>query len=140
METETAQALLAGFLSGAATAFATVAVGLAAIARSEGWRRYAARGRRVPLPLLGIVLVNGAMLGWTALGLLLGAAYLRAEASHPASGLASANWLFTVLVAAGAALVFLLAWFIRGRVPRPLGVMLLLATAAFGWLLPGLAR
>ena len=140
MDSEAARALVAGFLAGMTVAFATTAIVLVSMSRSEAWRRYAATRRGVPLPLIGVVVVNFTMLAWTAVGLLLGAAYLRAESRHPEGGLASANWLFTALVAGGTGLVLVLATVVRGRLTRPMGAVAVVAAAAFGWMLPGLAR
>lgn len=137
-DAETLRALLAGLIAGSAAAFATTAVALRAIVRSEQWRARAA-GTAVPLPLVGVVLVNGLMLAWTAPGLLLGAAYLRVESTHPAGGLGSPNRLFTLLIA-GAVLGALLVWsYLRGRLTPAMAFTGAVALAAFGWLLPLLA-
>lgn len=136
---ETARALLAGLIAGAATAFATTAIALIAIARDERWHARTA-SVRVPLPLLGVVFVNGLMLGWTLLGLVLGAAYLRAEDAYPAGGVGSTNRLFTLLIAGAVAVLLLGVAFIRGRLTRPMWATAIVALLAFGWLLPGLAR
>lgn len=138
MTDETARALLAGFVTGAAVAFATTFIGLVALSRSSIWQRLP-QNRRVPLPLMGIVLVNGLMLGWTALGLLLGAVFLRAESARPAGALLSENWVFTAVVFGMAGLVLAAIAAVRGRIEWPVWGTALIATGAFGWMLPGLA-
>lgn len=143
-DAETARALLSGLIAGTAAAFATTAIALVAFAHDERWRGVAPSGLpgggRVPLPLLGVVFVNGLMLAWTALGLVLGAAYLRVEATHPAGGLGSPNRLFTLLVAGAVVLLLFGAGYVRGRLTRPMWSTALVAVLAFGWVLPGLAR
>lgn len=138
MTDETARALLAGFITGAAVAFATTFLSMLVLARSTVWQRLP-QNRRVSLPLMGVVFVNLLMLVWTALGLLLGAAFLRVESERPDGALLSENWLFTLIVAilAGSALVVVLI--VRGRLEWPAWATTLIATAAFGWMLPGLA-
>lgn len=133
------RALLAGLIAGAAVAFASTAIALVALARGRWWTRLPQR-QRVPLPLLGVVLVNGLMLAWTLLGLVLGAGYLRAAAHAPGAGLGSPNARFTLLVAAAVAAALAIAGFVRRRVTWPLWSTALVAAAAFGWLLPNLAR
>jgi len=138
-DADTARALLAGLIAGAAASFATTAIALTALVRDQRWQRLT-QNLRVPLPLVGVVFVNGLMLAWTALGLLLGAAYLRTESAHPAGGLGSQNRLFTLLLAGAVALLLLGAGYVRGRLTAPMWGTALVALAAFGWLLPGLAR
>ena len=75
IDPEVGAALLAGWISGAAVAFATTAIVLVWLSRNEGWRARFGR-TNVRLPLVGIVVVNGMMLGWTLVGLMLGAVYL----------------------------------------------------------------
>jgi hypothetical protein len=135
---ETARALLAGFVSGAAVALATTFLGMVVLALSTVWRRLPLN-RRVPLPLMGVVFVNLLILSWTALGLLLGAAFLRAESDHPAGALLSANWLFTLLVTMGVATAIGAAFVVRGRLEWPVWATAAMAVLAFGWMLPALA-
>jgi hypothetical protein len=135
---ETARALLAGFVTGAAIAFATTFIGILALSRSGVWRRLP-QHRRVPLPLMGVVLVNGMMLGWTALGLLLGAGFLRAESERPDGALLSTNWVFTTLVVGLTAAVLVASVFVRGRLEWPVWATAIIAVCGFGWMLPGLA-
>lgn len=136
---ETARALLAGLIAGVAVAFATTAIALISIARDERWYARTARVR-LPLPLLGVIFVNGLMLGWTLLGLVLAAAYLRAEDTYPAGGVGSPNQLFTLLIVGAAAVLLLGVAAVRRRLTRPMWATALVALLAFGWLLPGLAR
>ncbi len=138
MTDETARALLAGFVTGAAVAFATTFIGLVALSRSGIWQRLP-QNRRIPLPLMGIVFVNGLMLGWTALGLLLGALFLRAESERPAGALLSENWVFSTVVFGLAGLVLVTLAVVRGRLEWPVWASALIAIGAFGWMLPGLA-
>lgn len=128
-EVETGRALLAGFVSGAAAAFATTAIALRSISRSPEWRSRAASVGRVPLPLLGVVLVNGLLLVWTLLGLLLGAAYL---------GVAE-PFRFGAIVNVVVLLALVAAFVVRGRITSPMWGTALVAALAFGVLLPALA-
>jgi len=75
IDPEVGAALLAGWISGAAVAFAAAALVLVWLSRNEGWRARFGR-TNVRLPLVVIVVVNGMMLGWTLVGLMLGAVYL----------------------------------------------------------------
>ena len=138
METTTLGALLAGFLVGAALGLATTGITLVALARSPAWGRRAAAAR-VSLPVAGVVIVNAQLLLWTLIGLGLGAAFRGAETRHPAGGLLSPNWLFSLLVAAAAAFLLLAATIVRGRLSMPVALSALVAALAFGWLLPLLA-
>jgi hypothetical protein len=141
-DTDTLRALLAGFASGVATAFATTFVALYAMTQQVR------AGRPLPVPgwervrpaLLGLMFVNGLMLLWTALGLLLGAAYVRAESARPAGGLGSPNALFTVLVAAGVGIVLTIAWYVLRRLHWTAWATAGVVLIAFGWMLPNLAR
>ncbi len=136
---QTLRALLAGLLSGAVVAFATTAIALVAIARDARWIAIAS-SVRVPLPLAGVVVVNGMLLAWTAAGLVLGALYLGAESSRPAGGLGSTNVLFSSLVAGAVLLALAAAAYVRGRLTWPMWSTALVAAASLGWLLPNLAR
>lgn len=136
---ETLRALFSGMVSGAIVAFATTAIALIAMARNPRWIAMASTVR-VPLPLAGVVVVNGMMLAWTLVGLVLGALYLAAESSRPAGGLASTNVLFTSLVAGAIVLALAAGTYIRGRLTWPMWSTALVAAASLGWLLPNLAR
>ena len=128
-ELEAGRALLAGFISGAAAAFATTAIALHSMSRSPEWRARAAGVGRVPLPLLGVLLVNGLLLGWTLLGLVLGAVYLGVE--DPLR--------FGTVVNAVVLVALLAAGFVRRRMTAPMWGTALVAALAFGVLLPVLA-
>ena len=83
----------------------------------------------VPLPLLGIVIVNAMMLAWTMLGLILGAAHYSLD--DPDRFRLFANIaILAALIAAG---------FVRGRMTRTMWVTALVAALAYGVLLPLLA-
>ena len=131
------QALLAGLIAGSVVAFGSTAIAIAALWRSPGWLSRAPN-LRVPLPLVGVVLVNAFLLGWTALGLVLGAAFHAVETARPAGGLGSPNAAFTAGVVAAVVAAFAAAAVIRGRPGWPVASMALLAVASFGWLLPWL--
>lgn len=127
IDADVGRALLAGLIAGVATALATIVIALRVIVSSERWRERAANVR-VPLPLAGVVVVNGAMLAWTALGLVLGALY------H-----ASGNPGFSLVVVASGLLAALAGTYVVGRVSWPLWATVGLAVAAFAGLLPLLA-
>ena len=142
MDPDTLRALLAGFASGVATAFATTFVALYALTQQVR------AGRPLPVPgwdrvrpaLLGLMFVNGLMLLWTAFGLLLGALYVRAEAARPAGGLGSPNALFTVLIAAGVGVVLTIIWYVARQLHWTAWATAGVTLVAFGWMLPNLAR
>lgn len=129
------QALLAGLIAGAAVAFATTAIALVALSRSPGWIGRSAN-LKVPMPLVGVAFVNGLMLWWTALGLVLGAVLLRFDSDRPGAGLGSPNVWFTAVIVGIVIVAVGLAWFVRGRLPWPAAASAFVAAAAFGWLLP----
>ena len=128
-EVEAGRALLAGFIAGAAAAFATTAIALLSMSRSPQWQVRAAGVERVSLPLLGVALVNGLLLGSTLLGLMLGAAYLGVED----------RLRFALLVLAAVAVALAAATYVRGRLTAPMWGTALAAALAFGLLLPALA-
>ena len=127
------RALVAGFISGAAAAFATMGIALYSMSRNARWwvraRERVAGASKVPLPLLGIVIVNAMMLAWTMLGLILGAAYLSLD--DPAR--------FRFFVNIALLLALIAAGFVRGRMTRTMWVTALVAALAYGVLLPLLA-
>ena len=133
MDPEAARALVAGFISGAAAALASTGIALFSMSRNAQWwvraRERVAGARSVPLPLLGVVIVNAMMLAWTLLGLILGAAYLSLD--DPA------RFRFFLNVAVLVALIA--AGFVRGRMTRTMWVTALVAALAYGVLLPLLA-
>ena len=128
-EVEAGRALLAGFIAGAAAAFATTAIALLSMSRSPQWQVRATGVERVSLPLLGVALVNGLLLGSTLLGLMLGAAYLGVED----------RLRFALLVLAAVAVALAAATYVRGRLTAPMWGTALAAALAFGLLLPALA-
>jgi hypothetical protein len=136
---ETMRALFSGLVAGAIVAFATTMIALIAIARDPRWILMASTVR-VPLPLAGVVVVNGMMLGWTMVGLVLGAFYLAAEGSISAGGLGTTNLLFSSLVTGAVVLVLAAGAYIRGRLTWPMWSTALVAALSLGWLLPNLAR
>jgi len=139
IDPEVGAALLAGWISGAAVAFAAAALVLVWLSRNEGWRARFGR-TNVRLPLVVIVVVNGMMLGWTMVGLVLGAFYLAAEGSISAGGLGTTNLLFSSLVTGAVVLVLAAGAYIRGRLTWPMWSTALVAALSLGWLLPNLAR
>jgi hypothetical protein len=142
MDVDTLRAVVAGFASGVAAAFATTFVALYALTqRVRAGRPFPLRGwERVRPALLGLMFVNGLMLLWSALGLLLGAAYASAESARPAAGLGSPNVLFTVLIAAGVGVVLTIVWYVMRQLHWTAWATGAVAVLAFGWMLPNLAR
>ena len=124
---ELLRALLAGWIAGAAAAFATTAVVVAALARTNAWRTRLTEVR-ANLPFLGIVIVNGAILVFTIVGLVLGALYHVGDQPGFSLGIAVAG---ATLLAVG--------WFVRGRLEWPLWTLAGIFIAAYGGLLPLLA-
>ena len=124
IDPEVGQALLAGWISGAAVAFATTAIVLVVLSRDERWRARFMR-TTVRLPLVGIVVINVMMLGWTLVGLMLGAVTLWTD--QPG---------FTVAVAAMLALALLMWVTVVGRPGRAVLSTVAVALASFGGLLP----
>jgi sterol desaturase/sphingolipid hydroxylase (fatty acid hydroxylase superfamily) len=125
---DTARALLAGWVSGAAVAFAHTLLLLLALARDPRWRERFGR-TRLRLPLVGVVVVNAMMLFWTVAGLILGAIYPGAE--QPA---------FSITV--GAILISGVVLFavIRGMPGWLTWSTVAVAVVAFGGMLPTLAE
>jgi hypothetical protein len=121
------RALLAGWIAGAAAAFASTAVVVAAMARTTGWRARLSEVR-VSLPLIGILVVNGMLLVLTILGLVLGALYH--AANQPG---------FSLGVALAVATLLSLGWFVRGRLEWPLWALGGILVATYGGMLPLLA-
>lgn len=134
---EVLRALLAGLVAGAATALASTVIVLLVLLRDRRWfERVPATS--LPLPIAGVLAMNAFLLGWTALGLVLGALLAAAVRARPGAGLGSPNATFTlavVLVVAGALGG---ATVVRGRVTWPSLALAAAATLAFGWLLPWL--
>ena len=124
---DTGRALLAGWISGAAVAFATTALVLVAVARDPAWAARINRSR-LRLPILGVLVVNAMMLFWTLVGLVLGAIHL--AISQPA---------FSVTVAAVLGLGLLLFAAVRGMPGWLAWSTAVVTLGSFGGLLPALA-
>jgi hypothetical protein len=91
-----------------------------------------------PTALLLLILFGIPSL-WGLAGAVGGLLYHLADSSHPGTGLASPNSLFTLVVLCLAALAALVVLVVRRR-PDPLGLAITVAFAGiFGWLLPFLA-
>ena len=131
VDPEVARPLLAGWISGAALGLAETALVVIAIARSPGWPRQLS-GLRVSLPVFTIVAVNGMLIGWTLIGLLLGALWIVVPMPR-----------FAIGVGAGFLGLVGLYAFVRGlRYRGEAAVVIatgLLATVAFAGALPVLA-
>jgi hypothetical protein len=127
IDPEVGQALLAGWISGAAVAFATTAIVLVVLSRDDGWRVRFGR-TMMRLPLVGVLVVNGMMLGWTLVGLGLGAVYLGTD--QPA---------FTIAVVVMLALGLVMWTTVRGRPGWAVLSTVGVALASFGGGLPFLA-
>lgn len=141
MNEVTVRALIAGWVTGAGVSFITTGVMLVALiqARARGVQ-WLTGWERVRPAVVGIVFVNGMLILWTMLGLVLGALYLRARVLRPESGLLSPNVAFTVAVVAVLLVSLGLVWFVWRRVGWPVWSIGVCAAAAFGWVLPNLAR
>lgn len=135
---EVLRALLAGLIAGVVVALLSTAVVLVVLWRDRSWFE---RVPQLPLPpaLVGVVVVNGFLLAWTALGLLFGAAFLRFEVLRGASGLGSPNVAFTLVVLAVSGAALGGSAFVRGRVTWPWFAVAAGGCLSFGWLLPWLA-
>ena len=126
-----ARPLLAGWIAGAIVGLADTALLLVVLSRDPAWVRRLP-GLRVSLPIFGVVAVNALLIGWTLVGIVLGALYLGAP--MPAFSLAAAGAWFAL---AG------LYTFVRGGRHRGEAVVVwgtaTLAAGAFALLLPLLA-
>lgn len=136
MTDDLAQALLAGWLSGAVAGMVLTASLFVLLVRHPGLlRRFAGRAR---LPLIGIVAANALTLGLTLAGLVLGALFHRGGGAE-----GGADALRFALVVGGVVLAVAgLYVFVRGRVrsaeaPAVLGALAIVGLA-FGALLPWL--
>lgn len=137
MDADPARALLAGFISGAAVAFATTALALVEVSRNPTWR--ARLGGAPRLPLLGVLVVNALFVAWTLAGLVLGAVFVGVEDRHPDGAPGTGNWVFSLLVVGLALGALLAAGFVLRRFSLPLAGSALVVALAFGVLLPSLA-
>lgn len=137
------RALVVGFGAGVVCALATTGIAIVVLARQPFWTRPPEERPsrlRVPLPLMGVLFVNGLILLWTLLGLVLGALFLTAESRLPANGLASENRAFTLAILAVCGTVLAVGAIVFGRLPWWLWVSAAIAAGVFGWGLPNLAK
>ncbi len=113
MELDTMRALLAGFVMGAAGAFAQTAVLLAAVVRGfRTGRGLQLRGWEQVRPgLIGVMLANLLVLLWTAAGLGLGALFLWVEREFPTGG--PMNFVFSGFVVGSLAVILSGMWGVR---------------------------
>ena len=124
---ELLRALLAGWIAGAAASFAATTIIVTVMARTTAWRSRLTE-IRASLPLVGIIVVNGALLALTIVGLILGGLYHAGE--QPGFSLGIAVVGVTLLA---------LGWFVRGRLEWPLWALAGVFVASYGGLLPLLA-
>ncbi len=124
---ELLRALLAGWIAGAAASFAATAIVVTVMARTTAWRSRLTE-IRASLPLVGIIVVNGALLVLTIVGLILGGLY------H-----AGAQPGFSLGIAVAGVTLLALGWFVRGRLEWPLWALAGVFVASYGGLLPLLA-
>lgn len=131
LDPDVARPLLAGWVAGAGVGLAHTALLLLALSRDPAWPKRLP-GLRVSLPILGVVAANALVIGWTLVGLVLGAILIGAP--MPA---------FSFAVGGGCLALAALYTFVRGRPPRGEAVVVwataALAAVAFAVLLPLLA-
>ncbi len=135
VDPEVARPLLAGWIAGAIVGLADTALLLLVLAHDATWPARLP-GLRLSLPIFGVVAVNALLIGWTLVGIVLGAIYLGAP--MPAFSLAvGGGWL------ALAALHAFVRGGLRGGARRGEVTVVwgtaALAVAAFALLLPLLA-
>jgi hypothetical protein len=134
--------VLAGFIIGYAysllfTAFVSV---MLLDARSRVPQLAKAIAPNINAVMLAVPVSIGAFLGWTLVGLLLGALYTGALDERPGGGLGSPNWPFTLgvlLAGFGFLTVVLYAW---RRLPWQILLLTAAFVGAFGWAMPYLAQ
>ncbi len=128
---EIARPLLAGWIAGAIVGLVDTAIVVIAVARSPRWPEQLAYFR-VSLPALTIAAANGMLLGWTLIGLLLGAVSMLVPMPR-----------FAIAVCAVTFAVAGLYAYVRGLDDRGEAAVVLsslaLATLAFAGVLPALA-
>ena len=131
LDPEVARPLLAGWITGAAVGLADAALLVIAVARSAGWPQQLS-GLRVSLLAFTIAAVNGMLIGWTLVGLLLGALWIVVPMPRFAIG----------VCVVGLGIVGLYA-FVRGLghagEARVVAALALIPTVAFAAMLPVLA-
>ena len=128
---EVARPLLAGWITGAIVGLADAALLVIAVTRAPGWPQQLA-GFRVSLPAVAIVAVNGMLIGWTLVGLLLGALWIVVPMPRFAIGVCAVSLGIVGLYA------FVRGFEHRGEARLVAGGALI-ATVAFAGLLPALA-
>lgn len=134
---EVLRALLAGLIAGFAVALASTTIMLLVLWRDRSWFQRVP-SLSVPLPVVGVIAMNGFILGWTLLGVLLGAALHRIELVRPAGGLGSPNLVFTLVVLVATVGALGIVSFVRERLMWPSVAVATAAALSFGWLLPWL--
>jgi len=128
---EIARPLLAGWITGAAVGLVDTALLVIAVARSPRWPEQFSQFR-VSLPAFTIAAANGMLLGWTLIGLLLGAIWIVVPMPKFAIGVAVA------MLGIGALYTYVRGLGHRGEAQVVLGSGLL-AAVAFAGALPLLA-
>ena len=132
--------VFAGFIVGYAIAIFVAPVGAIMIVRSNDHTGFA---QRVAPPgtnvvALSVVIHFAAVILFTALGLLLGMALAGLNDRHPADGLGSPNYVYTVMVVALTVIVAAPA-FLFPVVRRTAVAAAVVFALSFGWGLPWLA-
>lgn len=128
---DVARPLLAGWITGAVVGLADTALIVIAVARSPRWPEQLS-GLHVSLPAFAIAAVNGMLIGWTLIGLLLGALSIIVPMPKFAFGVCGVTIGIVCLYA-----------YVRGLEHRGEVVVVmgsgLIATVAFAVMLPVLA-
>lgn len=126
-----ARPLLAGWITGAAVGLLDTAIIVIAVSRSSRWPEQLANFR-VSIPAFTIATVNGMLIGWTLIGLLMGALWIALPAPR-----------FSIAVCAVGCLLAGLYAFVRGLDARGEAAVVIgsamLSTVAFAVVLPVLA-
>jgi hypothetical protein len=133
--------VFAGFVVGYALAVALTPVAAIALARASDGASFA---RRVAPPGTSIIALSVAlhfagMLALTAIGLVLGMALGGIDDRRPAGGIGSPNIVYTLLIVALTAVIFIPALVLPALRRYVLAAAALFA-ASFGWALPWLAN
>ncbi|MBI2723683.1 MAG: hypothetical protein HYX50_01340 [Chloroflexi bacterium] len=132
--------VFAGFVVGFGLSLAVAPLGAIALVRSNDRTGFA---QRVAPPgtnviALSVVLHFAAMLMLTAVGIVLGMLLMGLEDRRPAGGLGSPNVMYTAIVLALTAVLFIPAVMLPA-VRRPALAGGLLFVGAFGWVMPWLS-
>ena len=126
-----ARPLLAGWITGAAVGLIDTAIVVIAVSRSPRWPAQLANFR-VSIPAFTIAAVNGMLIGWTLIGLLMGALWIVVPMPR-----------FAILVCAIGCVLAGLYAFVRGLDARGEAAVVIgsavLSTVAFAVALPLLA-